>query len=138
MPSSNPIDVEPLQGGLARSRALRQWSAWRAKRAEEVRHESRQLRVHAQALLERSQQLRQRYLLVVCAWCTKRLRWQYLPDAVAREATSHSICRSCCAHVLRELAAHAVPRPAGAMPDAAAVLLPDGMCVVSPAARVMF
>jgi hypothetical protein len=67
MPSSNPIDVEPLQGGLARSRALRQWSAWRAKRAEEVRHESRQLRVHAQALLERSQQLRQRYLLAVPA-----------------------------------------------------------------------
>ena len=100
MPSSNPIDVEPLQGGLARSRALRQWSAWRAKRAEEVRHESRQLRVHAQALLERSQQLRQRYLLVVCTWCTKRLRWQYLPDAVARGCDRsipkpYAACGSC-------------------------------------------
>jgi hypothetical protein len=95
MPSSNPIDVEPLQGGLARSRALRQWSAWRAKRAEEVRHESRQLRVHAQALLERSQQLRQRYLLVVCAWCTK---WRGRPRVTV---SAGPVVRTCCVSWLR-------------------------------------
>jgi hypothetical protein len=50
-----------------------------------------------------SRQLRQRSLLVVCAWCTKRLRWQYMQDMVALYTTSHSICPPCREKVLREL-----------------------------------
>jgi hypothetical protein len=54
-------------------------------------------------MVPHSRQLRQRYLLVVCAWCTKRLRWQYMQDTVALDATSHGICPPCREHVLREL-----------------------------------
>jgi hypothetical protein len=54
-----------------------------------------------------SRPLRQSYLLVVCAWCTKRLRWQYRTDTGSLYATSHSICPPCREHVLRELGASA-------------------------------
>jgi hypothetical protein len=85
----------------ARSRHLRQSSTWWAARAGESQRESRRLRQHAHVLHERSQHLRQRYPLVVCAWCTKRLRWQPLLDLVALAATSHGIRPSCREHVWR-------------------------------------
>jgi hypothetical protein len=107
MTSHSTPDLACLHGALARSRHLRQASTWWAGRAGELRRESRRLRQHAHALHARSQQRRQRYLLVVCAWCTKRLRWQPLLDTVALEATSHGICPSCREHVLRELGARA-------------------------------
>jgi hypothetical protein len=41
------------------------------------------------------QQMRQRYFLVVCAWCTKLLRWQSMKDTVSLYETSHGICPTC-------------------------------------------
>ena len=38
--------------------------------------------------------LRQRYLLVACAWCQQRIGWKRKVGAVPGE-TSHSICPSC-------------------------------------------
>jgi hypothetical protein len=104
MTSSTP-DLACSQRALARSRHLRQSSTWWTAWAGESQRESRRLRQHAHVLHERSQHLRQRYLLVVCAWCTKRLRWQPLLDPMALAATSHGICPSCREHVLRELGA---------------------------------
>jgi hypothetical protein len=54
------------------------------------------------------QQMRQHFLLVVCAWCTKSLRWQYRQDTVALQAPSHSICPTCLKKVLSAL--ERVPR----------------------------
>ena len=96
------------KGGIMapHSPPLRQSRPWWS-RAGEARRESRHLRQRAHALHARSQQLRQSYLLVVCAWCTKRLHWQYRPDTGSLYATSHSICLPCREHILRELGASA-------------------------------
>jgi hypothetical protein len=115
--ASGTSEVPPAreEGIMApHSRPLRQslpWWSW----AGEARRECRRLRQRAHALHERIQQLRQSYLLVVCAWCTKRLRWQYRPDTGSLYATSHSICSPCPEHVLRELGA----RPAHPSPTCA-------------------
>jgi hypothetical protein len=96
MTSSSTPDLACSQRALARSRHLRQASTWWAGRAGEIRRESRRLRQHAHVLHERSQPLRQRYLLVVCAWCTKRLRWQPLLDPVALTVSAPPVARPCC------------------------------------------
>jgi hypothetical protein len=108
--ASGTSEVPPArQGGIMvpHGRPLRQSRPWWSGRAGEVRRESRRLRQRAHALHVRSQHLRQSYLLVVCAWCTKRLRWQSRPDTGSLYATSHSICPPCREHVLRELGASA-------------------------------
>jgi hypothetical protein len=45
---------------------------------------------------------RQQYLKVVCAWCTRTIRWQRREGSVPGEV-SHGICRACAAVVFREL-----------------------------------
>jgi hypothetical protein len=47
--------------------------------------------------------LRQRYLLVQCAWCQRRLGWKRKQAAVPG-ATSHSICPRCAADIVKTIA----------------------------------
>jgi hypothetical protein len=54
-------------------------------------------------LQEHYQQLRSRYLLIVCAWCQQRIRWQRKKGACDLVHTSHGICPACVMHVLGEL-----------------------------------
>jgi len=108
--ASMTSEAPPARGGelmAPQRRHLCQSSPWWSRRVGEVRCENSRLRQHAHALRERSQLLRHRYLFVVCAWCMKRLRWQRMPDTVALDATSHSICPPCQENVLRELGASA-------------------------------
>ena len=46
---------------------------------------------------------RQSYLKVVCAWCTRTIRWQRRQRTVLGEV-SHGICLACAAGVLRKMA----------------------------------
>jgi hypothetical protein len=48
--------------------------------------------------------LRQRYLLVECAWCTRRIGWKPKTAAVPGD-TSHGICASCAADLCRKMQA---------------------------------
>jgi hypothetical protein len=77
-------------------------AAWLA-RARAVQQESRQLCAASRALLVRSQQWRQCYILIACAWCAKTIRWQLLHGPVPVPGTSHSICPPCYVTVTREL-----------------------------------
>jgi hypothetical protein len=45
---------------------------------------------------------RQRYLNVVCAWCTRTIRWQHREGAGPSEL-SHGICRACAAVMFRKI-----------------------------------
>jgi len=88
------------------SRPLRQSRPWWSL-AGEARRESRRLRQRAHALHERSQQLRQSYLLVVCAWRTKTsgclCRWHCheYPGATAHPSATPAPhgCWSCRRHL---------------------------------------
>lgn len=55
----------------------------------------------AKALITRSHQslARQTYLMIVCAWCQRTMRWQRTEGAVWGQI-SHSICFDCCADVM--------------------------------------
>lgn len=48
--------------------------------------------------------LRNRYLLIECAWCQRRLGWKRKTAAVPGE-TSHSICPSCATTLFKEMQA---------------------------------
>jgi hypothetical protein len=86
---------------LEQSRHLRQANAVWLRQARAVRHASSQLRHHAHALCTRAAHWRQHYLLVVCAWCTQRIRWEVLEEAGAEPVTSHGICATCFAHLCK-------------------------------------
>ncbi len=88
---------------LVQSHQLRQWNALWVRRAEDVRQESRRLCQHSRVLQARYQEWRQHYFLVECAWCAKRISWQYMEEPLAVLATSHGICLTCLATELREL-----------------------------------
>lgn len=45
---------------------------------------------------------RQKYLKVVCAWCTRTIRWQRREGAVPNEL-SHGICLACAAVMFRKM-----------------------------------
>ena len=62
----------------------------------------RKCRAKSQALREHFEQLRRHYLLIICAWCNKRIRWRYLKDASSAH-TSHGICLRCAAHFSKDL-----------------------------------
>jgi hypothetical protein len=47
--------------------------------------------------------IRSHYLLIVCAWCQQRIRWQRKKDASDLAHTSHGICPACVVYVLGEL-----------------------------------
>jgi hypothetical protein len=51
---------------------------------------------------EKFMQLRKRYYLIECAWCKRRIRWKHKEGEVPGE-TSHGICPSCCADMLRKI-----------------------------------
>ena len=88
---------------LVLSHQLRQWNASWLQRARGVRQESRGLRQHAHELCTHSQQLRQCYFRIECAWCKTLIRWQFMKDPVPVTRTSHSICPTCFATVTYEL-----------------------------------
>ena len=48
-------------------------------------------------------ELRQRYYLIECAWCQRHIRWQRKEYAAPGD-TSHGICPSCAADMLRDIA----------------------------------
>lgn len=48
--------------------------------------------------------LRNRYLLIECAWCQRRIGWKRKTAAVPDE-TSHSICPSCVTTLCKEMQA---------------------------------
>jgi hypothetical protein len=54
-------------------------------------------------LQEHYQQIRGRYLLIVCAWCQQHIRWERKKNASGLVHTSHGICPACVVHVLGEL-----------------------------------
>jgi hypothetical protein len=61
---------------------------------------------------------RQQYLKVVCAWCTRPIRWKRKEGAVPDDL-SHGICPACAAAMLRKI--HARKQSAdsgGTEPDA--------------------
>jgi hypothetical protein len=88
---------------LAQSRQQRQLSVIWSWLAAGVREESGRLCQQSRALHARYQQWRQRYYLVECAWCKKHLRWQYMADPLPVPMTSHGVCPTCHATVLRDL-----------------------------------
>jgi len=88
---------------LVLSHQLRQRNASWLQRARGVRQESRGLRQHAHELCTHSQQLRQCYFRIECAWCKTLIRWQFMKDPVPVTRTSHSICPTCFATVTYEL-----------------------------------
>ena len=47
--------------------------------------------------------LRNRYYLVECAWCKRRIRWKRKEGSVPGD-TSHGICPQCAADMLRKMA----------------------------------
>jgi hypothetical protein len=61
------------------------------------------LQAQYQRLQEHYQHIRSRYLLVVCAWCQKRVRWQRKEDPASPVHTSHEICPACMVYVSGEL-----------------------------------
>jgi hypothetical protein len=74
--------------GHHRSRALIQDSCARIASAHEVVDQDRRSLAH------------QQYLKVVCAWCTRTIRWQRREGSGPGEV-SHGICRACAAVVFR-------------------------------------
>jgi hypothetical protein len=46
--------------------------------------------------------VRQQYLKVVCAWCTRTIRWQRREGAVPHEL-SHGSCLACAAVLLKKM-----------------------------------
>ena len=80
---------------------------------EKARSEAlgRDYRAKFQELREQFKTIRRHYLLIVCAWCNKRMRWQYLKD-VSPVQTSHSICQLCAAQMLKDLRVEVVQRTA--------------------------
>jgi len=88
---------------LVQNHQLRQWNALWLSRAASVRQESSRLGQHFNALHAQYQQWRQRFFLIECAWCKKHVRWQCMVDPLPVPMTSHSICATCHATVLREL-----------------------------------
>jgi len=48
--------------------------------------------------------LRQRYSLIACAWCKRRIRWKHKEGDVPGD-TSHGICPSCFADMIRKIKA---------------------------------
>src|SRR5215510_10412292 len=54
-------------------------------------------------LQEHYHHIRSHYLLIVCAWCQKHIRWQLKEDASFPVHTSHGICPACVVNVSREL-----------------------------------
>src|SRR5262244_2788750 len=48
--------------------------------------------------------LRNRYYMIECAWCKKRIRWKRKRGAVPGD-TSHGICLACAAALLRQMQA---------------------------------
>jgi hypothetical protein len=63
---------------------------------------SRNYQAKFQELREQFKAIRRHYLLIVCAWCNTRMRWQYLQDA-SPVYTSHSICQLCAAQMSKDL-----------------------------------
>jgi hypothetical protein len=53
-------------------------------------------------LRDHFKKIRQRYVLIECAWCMQRVRWQRKDDA-SPVHTSHSICPRCFASVSKEI-----------------------------------
>ena len=80
---------------LVRNHQLRQWNVLWLGRARGVRQESRGLCQHSRDLYTQSQQLRQHYFRIECAWCTKLIRWQCMEAPVPVTGTSHGICPTC-------------------------------------------
>ena len=72
---------------------------------------SRNYRAKFQELREQFKAIRRHYLLIVCAWCNTRMRWQYLKDA-SPAYTSHSICQLCAAQMSKDLGVEVVQRTA--------------------------
>jgi len=66
--------------------------------------DSRVLLVSAHALLHQARRAiaRQQHLKVVCAWCTRTIRWRQREASVPHEV-SHGICRACAAALFRQL-----------------------------------
>jgi hypothetical protein len=83
-------------------------SEGRRRGGEEQRKEARReelgrkYRAKSQALREHFEQIRRHYLLIICAWCNKHIRWRYLKDASSAH-TSHGICPQCAAHLSKDL-----------------------------------
>jgi len=71
----------------------------------------RDCRAKFQELRKQFKTIRRHYLLIVCAWCNKRMRWQYLKDA-SPVYTSHSICQLCAAQMSKDLGVEVVQRTA--------------------------
>jgi len=88
--------------------AQRPGAEGRRRSAEEQRKKARReelgrmCRAKSQALREHFEQIRRHYLLVICAWCNKHIRWRYLKDASSAH-TSHGICPQCAAHFSKDL-----------------------------------
>jgi hypothetical protein len=82
-------------------------------------HDSRACIASAHQVVDQAQRpmARQQYLKVVCAWCTRTIRWQRREGAVPGEV-SHGSCRACAAVVFRELHARQPRADSGvASPD---------------------
>jgi len=47
--------------------------------------------------------VRQRYMLIACAWCQRRLRWQRTAASSGGGETSHGICRPCAARLFTQM-----------------------------------
>ena len=54
-------------------------------------------------LREQCTMLQKLYYLIECAWCQRRIRWQRKEYAAPGD-TSHGICPSCAADMLRDIA----------------------------------
>jgi hypothetical protein len=73
------------------------------QRSRVLIHNSCVLIASAQEVLDQARRslARQQYLKVVCAWCTRTIRWQQREGAVPGNV-SHGICRACARVVLRK------------------------------------
>lgn len=76
-------------------------------RREELSAMSRSPQTKHRELRERCTTRRNRYYLIECAWCKRRLRWKRKQGDVPGD-TSHSICPPCAAAILSEMA---TPQP---------------------------
>jgi hypothetical protein len=72
-------------------------------RREELSAMSRSPQTKHRELRERCTTRRNRYYLIECAWCKKRIRWKRKQGDVPGD-TSHSICPPCAAAILSEMA----------------------------------
>jgi hypothetical protein len=66
------------------------------------------LRAKYQELREQYTALRNRYFMIECAWCKRRIGWKPKTGSVPG-ATSHGICPPCAADMLRGIAKLRLP-----------------------------